>query len=149
MSKDRIIELKKALDEEPSSKAFLELARLLIKKDSESSDEKDNKKGNKAAKEVLFQGLYYYPKNLVARLLLAKLFYQDGFYNFSAREIAEVWSETKSETTRKLLLSFGDYGEHYLSIYSGQSIKSEAESVLAEIDLEADISDAIIEFDEE
>ena len=137
MSKDRIIELKKALDEEPSSKAFLELARLLIEQDS------------KKAKEVLFQGLYYYPKNLVARLLLAKLFYQDGFYNFSAREIAEVWSETKSETTKKLLLSFGEYGEHYLSKYSGEIVKSETESVLAELDLEADISDAIIEFDEE
>ncbi len=145
MSKDRIIELQKALDEQPSSKAFLELARLLIKRDAKA----DSKKDSKAAKEVLFQGLYYYPKNLVARLLLAKLFYQDGFYNFSAREIAEVWSETKSETIKKLLLSFGDYGEHYLNTYSGQSIKSEAESVLAEIDLEADISDAIIEFDEE
>ena len=75
MSKDRIIELQKALDEQPSSKAFLELARLLIKRDAEA----DGKKDSKAAKEVLFQGLYYYPKNLVARLLLAKLFYQDGF----------------------------------------------------------------------
>lgn len=137
MSKDRVNELQKALDEEPSSKAFLELARLLFDQDSAR------------AKEVLFQGLYYYPKNLVARLLLAKLFYQDGFYNFSAREIAEVWSETKSETTKKLLLSFGEYGEHYLSKYSGEVVKSETESILAELDLEADISDAIIEFDEE
>ena len=136
MSKNRISELEKALDEEPSSKAFLELARLLIEQDS------------KKAKEVLFQGLYYYPKNLVARLLLAKLFYQDGFYNFSAREVAEVWSETKSETTKKLLLSFGEYGEHYLAKYSGQDASSEVESVLAEIDLDADISDAIIEFEE-
>ena len=93
MPEDRIKELKKALDEQPSSKAFLELARLLIEKHSE--------KDSREAKEVLFQGLYYYPKNLVARLLLAKLFYKDGFYNFSAREIAEVWSETKSETTKK------------------------------------------------
>ena len=149
MPEDRIKELKKALDEEPSSKAFLELARLLIKKDSEENSEGGAEKSSKEAKEVLFQGLYYYPKNLVARLLLAKLFYQDGFYNFSAREVAEVWSETKSETAKKLLLSFGEHGERYFNTYSGQSIKTEAESVLAEIDLEADISDAIIEFDEE
>lgn len=140
MSEDKIIELQKALDEQPSSKAFLELARLLI--------EKHGDKDSKKAKEVLFQGLYYNPKNLVARLLLAKLFYKDGFYNFSAREVAEVWSETKSETTKKLLLSFGEHGEHYLSKYSGEVIKSETESVLAELDLDVDISDAIIEFEE-
>jgi len=78
----QIKELEKTLDEQPSSKVFLQLARLLIEKDSSR------------AREVLFQGLYYYPENLVARLLLAKLFYRDGWYNFSAREIAEVWLHT-------------------------------------------------------
>lgn len=133
----RIDELSKTLDEQPSSKVFLELARLLIEQDK------------LRAKEVLIQGLYHYPKNLVARLLLAKLYYYQGWYNFSAREIAEAWSVSKSSTIEKLLLSFGEHGDRYLKIYSGQEISNKPESVLAEIDLDADFSDAIIEFDEE
>ena len=137
MTENKVKELLKALDEDPSSKAFLELARLLAEQDTAK------------ARDILIQGLYYHSDNLVARLLLAKIFYKDGLYNFSAREIAEVWMVSKSDTIKKLLLSFGEHGEKYYQIYSGSAVESESEDVLAEIDLDADISDAIIEFDDE
>lgn len=139
MASTKITQLKTLLAENPSAREFLELARLL----SESTETKAE------ARDVLFKGITHHPSNYVARLLLAKLFFEDGLYAFSARELADLWNLNKSETVKKLLLSFGEQGKNYLDLYQGKSNAQGSSSVLAEIDLDDDFTDALSEIDGE
>lgn len=135
----RIQELKTLLAEKPSAGEFLELARLLSA-DAENRAE---------ARDVLFKGISHHPSNYVARLLLAKLFFEDGMYSYSARELAELWSLNKSETIKKLLLSLGEAGKSYLDLYQGKVSSEKDSSILAEIDLDDDFADALSEIEDE
>ncbi len=135
----RISELKTLLAEKPSAGEFLELARLL----SKSKDTKAE------ARDVLFKGITHHPSNYVARLLLAKLFFEDGMYSFSARELAELWSINRSETIKKLLIAFGDHSKNYIELFEGKLADRSAVSTLAEIDLEGDFTDALTEIEDD
>lgn len=135
----RISELKTLLAENPSAREFLELARLLSQTPQNRAE----------ARDVLFKGISHHPNHYVARLLLAKLFFEDAMYAFSARELAELWSLNKSDTVKRLLSSFGEHGSHYIELFEGRARSESSTDVLAEIDLDPDFTDALSELDEE
>lgn len=136
---NRIQELKTLLAEKPLAREFLELARLL----SESQANRIE------ARDVLFKGINHHPNHFVARLLLAKLFFEDGMFAFSARELAELWLLNKSITVKSLLDSFGEHGKYYNELFQGKTRSISSEDVLAEIDLDSDFADALSEIEEE
>jgi hypothetical protein len=148
----KLAEIRAKLVGDPGSEEFVELARLLIA-DSSSRAE---------AREACFRGLNANPRNLVGRLLLARLFYLDGLGEFCVRELIELSKYCDAPSIKKLLDGFGDYAKPFISAVSSVGLAetsqpqqshqqlSEAadggEKVVAEIDL--DFSEALDELEQ-
>jgi len=159
--KDRRAQLKEILAENPGAPEFVELASLLAD-DAESRFE---------ARELCFRGLSENPDNSRGRLMLARLFYLDGYAEFCVRELAELKRRVKSEAVDRLIDAFGDIASPYLSAAptteaaetednkpkeTAASTDGEAEeeaedgdAVFAEIDLDEDFVDALEELEDE
>ena len=100
------------------------------------------------AREVCFRGLSENPSNALLRLLLAKLFYFDNMAEFSVRELLYIRERTTgSEALDKLIDAFGGLGEKTSErhVSRGSSDEQEDDSVVAEVDLDADFTDALEE----
>ena len=100
-----------------------------------------------ATREKLFQLLNDDPTNPRARVLLARTFYDDGFIEFSVRELIEAKKYTESPTLTRLLEAFGDhalrlgYGQSYVA---GAALSaSPEEKTVAEIEVELEFDSAL------
>ena len=113
------------------------------------------------AREYCLQGLTQAPENLRLRLLLARLYYLDGYSEFMVRELLRLKELCGLSSIDKLLDGFGSI----VSQFSSQSAKitpqrvmsSEDENpvekdkeggVLAEVDFETDLLDLLDEIED-
>lgn len=132
--------LRLEVSENPGSPRFVELARLL----SSSSVLE--------AREVCFRGLTANPRDLRGRLELARLFYLDGYIGFAVAQLEQLKNAIPDMLSLDRLLSA--LGVCDLSVLRERSEFSKSDgtsstglpihenvSVLAELDLEADIVD--------
>lgn len=102
----------------------------------------------------LFSNITSNSCDIKSRLNLAKLHYLDGHYEFAIRELIRLKDFYQSETLDKLITSFGPIATPFLlkkseefSTGSGSKEPNE-ESVLGEIDIEADIAELLEELEE-
>ncbi len=142
-TQQRIDELRQAISD-PSRKAeLIELIKLLSER-AESRSE---------VRERCFRALNTDPKNAVLRLLLARSYYLDGLGEFCVRELVELQKYTSTPSLEKLLSAFGGFVRPFMQgVKQGATSNSnkgpssgEEESVVAEIDLEADFANTIDE----
>ena len=77
---DDIALLRVSLAADPGGDAFVELANALA----------DSPATRPEAREICFRGIVANPDSLRGRLTLARLFYLDGMFEFSARELTEL-----------------------------------------------------------
>lgn len=143
----RIAELHAAVAADPSNLDFIELAALLA----------DEPESRAEAREICFRGLNNHATALRGRLVLARLFYLDGLMEFAARELAELSKYATVPALTKLLDAFGPHMKAYAPV-SPQSSKDAAPKaaedddegeVLAEIDLDAEFGEALVELSED
>ena len=146
----RIERLRQELQGNPDSDCFLELAKLLL----------DSLEGRIEARELCFRGITRDPNNRLARLILSHLFYLDGLFEFSVRELIELRELCDVPSIEKLLLEFGPHAEKFWGrvkpseAASGETSAgskaetAETDSVIAEVDIEPDFLEAIDELDE-
>lgn len=135
MATDRnadIADIRRRLAEKSDISLKLKLARLLAE-DVASRPE---------AREICFQILAKESENRLSRLLLARLFYLDGLFEFSVRELMELKRQGVSGSLDKLLAAFG----HHTEKFSGANVLKESspeESTVAEVDIDADFLAAL------
>ncbi len=157
----RLAELQEIVSEKPDAEEFYEYACLL--RDEERLAE---------ARDVLVKGLAANQRHGAARLLLAKLYYQDGLGEFCVRELIELKKYVQSPALEKLLDAFGEYAHPYLpsSVASSaarsqqaedesdseheerlaaqEDAQDEQEDVLAEIDIDSEFDEIFDEIDD-
>lgn len=137
--------LKKLVASDPGDPAFYDLARALSGQKSTLGD----------AQSVAIRGINANPSHFKARLLLAKIYYTQELIEFAIRELIELYRQSRNETIRELIESFGTVGLEYIEAYAaifGQASPKEEESdseVLAEIKIEQDFDDVLNSLDEE
>ena len=138
MSED-IDKLRVIVAEDPGADSFVELAELL------ASDPITRPE----ARELCLRGLSKNPSNNLGRLTLAKLYYLDCLFEFSLRELLELkrLQSRQVPSLEKLISAFGPMSSEYgkvpptMTDTSAASV-SEAESTVAEIDLDIDFLEA-------
>ena len=154
----RFNELKELVAKNPAAEEFLEYARSLSAR-GEAAE----------AREVLVKGLNRHQENAPARLLLAKLYYEEGLGEFCVRELVELKKYCSAPALGKLLDAFGEYAHPFLRASNPTSAQTaseefeqseeeeerraaeeedEEEDILAEIDIDADFDEAFDEIDE-
>lgn len=152
----RISELEKILAQSPDADEFYEYASLLSEQEKLAE-----------ARDVLIKGLAAKQRHGAARLLLARLYYQDGLGEFCVRELIELKKYVQSPALDKLLDAFGEYAHPYLPHSSGKAesheesdaeeeqrlaaeedAQDEQEDVLAEIDIDAEFDEIFDEIDD-
>lgn len=67
------------------------------------------------ARELAYRGIQRSPGDAELRLLLAKLYYLDGFFEFAARELIEVQYIQPTPSVEKLLEQFAEYSAPLLA----------------------------------
>ncbi len=67
------------------------------------------------ARDIAVRAIQKNPGDAELRLMLAKLYYLDGLFEFSARELIEVQFIQPTPSVEKLLDQFGEYSAPYLS----------------------------------
>ncbi|MFN8390498.1 MAG: hypothetical protein U0136_09435 [Bdellovibrionota bacterium] len=142
----QIEKLRNELTSNPDSDAYIELARLL----------QGSPEGRREGRELCFRGITRDPNNLVARLVLARLFYLDSMFEFSIRELLEIREVSNIPAVDKLLGEFGPRALKFLQ--RGRAISQAQEqaavestdddSVVAEVDIDAEFLEAIDELKE-
>jgi predicted Zn-dependent protease len=100
----KIAELESLVAENPGSAEFVELALLL-------SEEPESRA---RAREICFRGLSESPQSHRGRLVLAKLYYLDGMWEFAIRELVELKRLHPLTSLDHLLSAFGDSARPYL-----------------------------------
>lgn len=154
----RFKELTKIISDNPTAEEFLEYARSLSAQGKATE-----------AREVLIRGLNRHQENAPARLLLAKLYYDEGLGEFCVRELVELKKYCNAPALGKLLDAFGEYAHPFLAASNPTSVPNASEEfeqseeeeerraaveedeegdILAEIDLDADFDEAFDEIDE-
>ncbi len=111
------------------------------------------------ARELCFSTITKYPKAYTARLILAKLYYLDGYNEFAIRELVRLKSLCDLSSLGRLIDAFGEAAKPYIqeNKQSGSDVQaksiqpndSEGDDVVAEIDFEADVLAALEELEEE
>ncbi len=145
---DKLGQLRRIISERPGAPEFVELAQLLLK----SQDTRPE------ARDVCFKGLAEDPKNLRARLVLARLFYLDGLTEFCIRELLEIQKNSSPPSLERLLEMLGQKVGSYLGGYSqtenlssttapDSSLQASKPEVVAEIDIEAEFLEALEDLD--
>ncbi|MCC6954529.1 MAG: hypothetical protein IT290_10465 [Deltaproteobacteria bacterium] len=137
-------ELRRAVEQDPGAAEFVDLARLVSEREGGAAE----------AREILFRGLSVDPKNPLARLLLAKLFYLDGMSAFAVRELAELRNSNPVPALQRLIDAFGEFSDPYRTTSqvaapaaTAKSVSTESNEaasddlVFGEVDIEADFDD--------
>lgn len=142
-TKSEIDKLTKVLCEEPGNIAFVDLAFLLS----------DIEERRAEAREICFRGLTQHPRNAKGRLVLARLFYLDGYYEFAVRELDELRKYTNISSVDRLIEAFGPFAEQVLSNMKtgapeGDTDRISGSEVLAEVEFDAEFDDVLDELDE-
>ena len=160
MTSDRIEQLRSRLKTEPSNPDRIELAKLLT----------DQAAARPEAREYCFAALADEPGNIQCRVLLARLFYLDGYTEYAIREVVEACRRRPLPSLHRLLEGFGQAAAPYVAALAGVlaagattagkatvfpatpaavKISDEEDSEVAEIDLDADILDILDELNDE
>ena len=139
--------LRKLVAEDPGDPAFYDLARALS----------GQKSTLKEAQFIVIRGINSNPSHLKARLLLAKIYYSQELVEFAVRELIELYRQSKDQSIKELIESFGAIGLEYIEAYSPifdssaliklQNDKESESEVLAEIKIEQNFDDVLNEFD--
>jgi hypothetical protein len=141
---EKLQQLKSELARNPDSESFLELAQLL----------QDTPEGRTEARDLCFRGISRNPQNALARLVLARLFYLDSLFEFSVRELIELREICPLDSVDKLISEFGPQANKFLEREErrkGREASAPAgneDSVVAEVDLDADFLEVMSELDE-
>ncbi len=143
-NEERIKQLRSTWNAKPEGEQYHELCELL----GESA------KGRAEAREICFKALTANPGDLVGRLVLARLFYQDGYYEYSIRELVELYSRSEAPAIKKLLDAFGAHAARYMAAKVAKpaattdpvaSKVADIAEVVAEIDIDDEFLEAIDE----
>jgi len=139
---ETLADLQREVSADPGSDKFPQLAKLLGEDVTRRAE----------AREICFRGLAAQPENHLGRLILARLFYLDGMFDFAARELAEIRSDASTPSVGRLLAEFGERAEKYARKSPPASPKSapkEDEGVVAEISLDTEFIEAMNELEKE
>lgn len=131
----RVAELREILAVDPGSPEYVELAKILVE-DEETRAE---------CREVCFRGLSRDSEHPLARLVLARSFYLDGFIEFAVRELVELNKQVQVSSLERLLDSFGAHAEPFRQAGSPTTESEEAEEEEEEILAEIDLDDEFVE----
>lgn len=153
VDKTKLKDLRKEVKHNPSGPEVVELALALI----------DSPESRGEVREVCFQGLTANPSNYRLRLLLAKAFYLDGYADFALEQLVKLRDSIKVPSLDRLINAMGgsvkDSSEERQAnsegnISSGGGVseekdevkdhsdENEEDTVLAELDIDADFVDA-------
>ena len=136
---DSLADLQREVSADPGSDKFPQLAKLLGEDAVRRAE----------AREICFKGLAAQPENHLGRLILARLFYLDGMYDFAARELAEIRGDAVTPSVEKLLAEFGERADKYLQTGSSKSAaQNEDDGIVAEISLDTEFIEAMNELEE-
>ena len=109
----------------------------------------ENRSAHAAEREDCLAKICDDPGDLRSRLKLARSYFLDGLHEFSVRELVEIKRRSPSilPAIEKLIAAFGPLATPYLTSLNPETAETElpeesAEDILAEIDIEADFSDA-------
>ena len=129
MSAERIQSLKQKLANTPNVQAIRELMMVA----AESSEHRGE------AREILFGHINKSPRDLFARLQLAKLFYLDKLTEFAVRELIEIRRRGGSPAVQRLIESFGPIAKEFaLTAPVSHAAGEEEESIVGELDIDFD-----------
>lgn len=137
--------LKKIVANDPGDPAFYDLARILS----------GQKKTIIEAQYIAIRGINANPGHLKARLLLSKIYYTQELIEFAIRELIELYRQSKDNSVRDLIESFGTVGHEYIEAYAaifGQTVSKSENSdseVLAEIKIEQNFDEVLNDMDKE
>ena len=101
----------------------------------------DSAESRAQARELCFRALTADSKNLVARLLLGRLFYLDGMRELCLRELRELQAQHDTAVLRRLL---GALGETTAAAQPTEPAGAK-EGVVGELDFDAEFLDALDE----
>ncbi len=113
-----------------------------------------------AEREHCFKQLTSEPEDLITRLQLARLFFEDKLYEFAVRELVEIKrrAEFAPPSLERLLAAFGEIARPYLEPAHAQSAGESAESstmpestatdTVAELDIDAEFADLLVDLEE-
>lgn len=131
-----LIELREMADSDACGEEAAELIGRLV----------ESKELRSESRERAFRFLNEEPQNHSIRLLLAKSFYLDGLGEFCVRELHEIERRgAASESVTKLLQSFGAAASPDASSEEAEAEADSEQGVVAELDLDADFTDALDE----
>ena len=136
-TKNPVLEkLREEYEKAPGSDAFVDLAGALSEKAETRAE----------AREICFRGLSQSADNHRGRLMLARLFYLDGYAEFCVRELQELQSRVKNDSLERLLreLGVGSLAAAKSDDSSGDSV---GEEVFADVDLDAEIVEILDDLD--
>lgn len=105
------------------------------------------------ARELAYRAIQKFPNDAEIRIMLAKLFYLDGLFEFAARELIEAQFIQPTPAAEKLLLQFSEFSSPLLARYKNPPLVAEEgkiktvsaptealdPQVVAELDVELDI----------
>ena len=129
-------EIKTLLESDPGNPAFVEYAEEL------------RRSGDLAeAMEICLAGLSANPSSLRGRLVLARVFYENGYIPFAARELAYLRrARPESESLRKLCEELGVEALQDSFAEAAQvSSSQEAAEVVAETEFDLDVLESLSE----
>lgn len=139
-NKDRIKSLKAAWESNPDGDGYQELCELLAQ----------DKQTRPEGREICFRVIAANQADMVARLALARMFYLDGYYEFSIRELVEVYTRSEAPAVKKLLDAFGAHAAPFLATRAAKPAQdpvankvADIAEVVAEIDIDDEFLEAI------
>jgi len=146
---ETISRLRKAVKHDSSPAKWVELSGLLDRTPEERQE----------SREILFRVITESPENVRARLVLARLFYLDGYNEFCLRELVEIRQLVELPSLGRLLEALGDAAKEFVAERHQRSTGGETISaasplgptrdleseVIAEVDIDAEFLDALEE----
>ncbi len=146
----QIAELESAVLKNPAAPEFLELAKILI----------DTPSSRSQARDICFRALKENPKHKQGRLLLARLFYLDGMWEFAVRELLELRTLGTTPALEQLLNAFSTVASpETLKVMSAKPAEEKTtatpnaadkadDDVMAELDIDTDFLEALDELED-